>query len=147
MLPDHGSVSSGDGPAQLAHSPTHFGLPTPLSREQCLQCVARAQYGRIIYTSGALPAVTPVSFKLLDNVVRFKISSQSELAGTFEGAVLAFHVDGIDATAGHIWSVTITGRAREILDDDPQPAAPDSLHFALTPQIIAGNKTAVRLGG
>ena len=51
-----------------------------LSRTECLRLLASAKVGRVVYTDGALPAVTPVNFALDGTVVVFPTATGSRLA-------------------------------------------------------------------
>lgn len=116
------------------------GFAVPLTREHCLDRVADATYGRIIYTQGALPAVLPVTFALDDDHIRFDIDPTTPLAHTFRNAVLAFHVDHADLLNGIAWSVTITGHTHPLND----ATAGDLLHLALATELVVGYRTALR---
>jgi len=115
-----------------------------LSRDECLRFVERAPYGRIIYTSGALPAVCPVGFRLDGDVLVFDVDRTSPLAEAFRDAVLAFQIDHVDLDRGDAWSVTMTGRARELAAPSGQPVGSGFLRLGLTPELIAGQHTCLR---
>jgi len=87
-----------------------------LSREECLQLLRRAALGRVGITIGALPAVLPVNFEVLDGAIVFRTSSGTKLTAAVEGKVVAFEVDHADPLATTGWSVLVVGRAREIRD-------------------------------
>jgi nitroimidazol reductase NimA-like FMN-containing flavoprotein (pyridoxamine 5'-phosphate oxidase superfamily) len=87
-----------------------------LSNNECMRLLASSSVGRVIYTDGALPAVTPVNFALFGNTVLFCTSADSRLARATEDAVVAFEVDRIDEVRQTGWSVVVTGVARGVRD-------------------------------
>lgn len=115
-----------------------------LTRDECLHFVELAPYGRIIYTSGALPAVCPVAFVLDGDVLVFDVDTTSALAEAFRDAVLAFQIDHVDLERGDAWSVTMTGRARQLAASSEHPVGAGLLRLGLTPEIIAGQHTSLR---
>jgi uncharacterized protein len=78
--------------------------------------MASVPVGRIVFTVRALPAIRPVNFILDGGDVVIRTSATSRLAQTVRGAVVAFEADVIDPASRSGWSVTVTGRAAEILD-------------------------------
>ncbi|MCI0689381.1 MAG: pyridoxamine 5'-phosphate oxidase family protein, partial [Sporichthyaceae bacterium] len=63
------------------------------------------------------PAVTPVTFALVEDCVVFRTAEGSRLAGAVKGTVVAFQVDEIDAESRSGWSAIAIGRATEVRDD------------------------------
>jgi uncharacterized protein len=114
---------------------SHHDAVTALTKEQCLDLVAAAPYGRIVYTIDALPAVAPVPFVLADDRLYFQVARQSPLAEASRDAIVAFHVDHVDENDGDAWTVTVTGPARHVLAD-PLDARP--IEVVLTPVVITG---------
>ena len=87
-----------------------------LSRSECVQLLTRAQVGRVVLTAGALPAVVPVAFAVLDDAVVMCTSSDTRLAAAADGGVLAFEIDEIDLPSRTGWSVLVTGVAELVID-------------------------------
>ena len=85
-----------------------------LSRTEFLRLLASAKVGRVVYTEGALPAVTPVNFALDWTVVVFRTATGSPLARATERAVVAFEVDRIDEDSQGGWRVVLTGVAEPV---------------------------------
>jgi len=110
-----------------------------LDRATCLALLATQRFGRVVFTSRALPAVLPVGFLLRDDAVLVSIRPGSALAAV-AGGVVAFQADSIDAGAREGWSVTAVGRAEEVHD----PALRRRVHAQLSPR--AGDDHAVRIG-
>jgi uncharacterized protein len=87
-----------------------------LSNSECVQLLTRAQVGRVVFTAGALPAVVPVTFALLDDAIVMCTASDTRLAAAADGGVLAFEIDEIDLPSRTGWSVVVTGVAELVTD-------------------------------
>lgn len=87
-----------------------------LTRTQCLTLAASVPIGRIVFTSGALPAIWPVGFLLDGDAVVLRTGAGSKLAAAVRSAVVAFQVDHFDETGHSGWSVTVTGHAEQVND-------------------------------
>jgi uncharacterized protein len=100
-----------------------------LVAEQCLELLDRARLGRIAVTVGAVPAIFPVHFRLLDGHIVFRTGMGTDLHTASADTVVAFEVDDVDASWDRGWSVLAVGVARVIRDDD---AISDALDQAPT---------------
>ena len=60
-----------------------------LAREECLQLLAEAPIGRIVFTDHALPAVQPVNFAMLGTDIIIRTSPESKLAQAIRDTVVA----------------------------------------------------------
>jgi uncharacterized protein len=89
-----------------------------LTRDECLQLMASAPVGRIIYTRQALPAVELVNFAIDNGDVIIRTDHSGKLAAATRGAVVAFEADDLDAERHTGWSVTIIGQSHEVIDPD-----------------------------
>lgn len=89
-----------------------------LAYEQCLARLADRAVGRIAISRHALPAVLPVSYKLLGCDVVFALGSHPYAQALRESDVVAFEV-GDEQQSGNCWSVLVVGIAIELSDDDP----------------------------
>jgi nitroimidazol reductase NimA-like FMN-containing flavoprotein (pyridoxamine 5'-phosphate oxidase superfamily) len=88
----------------------------PICEDECRRRLADRGVGRVAVSVGALPAVFPVNYALLDNDVVFRTRPGSTLDPPESGAVVAFEVDHV-VTMSHIgWSVMIVGVAHRISD-------------------------------
>jgi nitroimidazol reductase NimA-like FMN-containing flavoprotein (pyridoxamine 5'-phosphate oxidase superfamily) len=94
---------------------THSTL-VALDRTECLQLLAGATVGRVVHTDRALPACTPVNFRLVGEAVVFRTAASSRLAAATADAVVAFEVDDFDPAAGSGWTVLVTGVATAVRD-------------------------------
>lgn len=86
----------------------------PLSVDECLELVLRAQVGRVAYLHEGAPAIIPVNYVLHDAMVVFRLSYGTTLDAIASGARVAFEVDRIDEAQEAGWSVVIHGKAEEI---------------------------------
>jgi nitroimidazol reductase NimA-like FMN-containing flavoprotein (pyridoxamine 5'-phosphate oxidase superfamily) len=85
-----------------------------LDRQECLRLLATASLGRIGISSGALPVVLPVNFRLVGDRIVFRTASGTKLDAATRGAVVAFEVDAMDPVEHTGWSVMITGVAQQV---------------------------------
>lgn len=83
-----------------------------LERDACLELLASAWLGRVGMSIGALPAILPVSYVLVDETIAFRSIAGSKLETIGRGEVVCFEVDHVDRAAGLAWSVLVVGRAR-----------------------------------
>jgi uncharacterized protein len=90
--------------------PTGDGLEV-LGREQCVELLATASIGRVVFTDGGLPVVLPVTFLVDGNAIVFRARAESRLARSSDGTVLAFEVDDAEPALRVGWSVTVCGQA------------------------------------
>jgi uncharacterized protein len=87
-----------------------------LDRDECLALLQRSTFGRVGVTVGALPAVLPVNYRLVGDLIVFRTGHGTKLAAATDGAIVAFEVDDIDPVTHTGWSVMATGAARRITD-------------------------------
>ncbi len=97
-------------------------MPTPqrslesLSGQEAVGLLSAALVGRVVFSVGALPAVVPVTFAVLDHAVVLRTAADTRLAAAADGAVLAFEVDEVDPVTRTGWSVVVTGVAEVVTD-------------------------------
>jgi nitroimidazol reductase NimA-like FMN-containing flavoprotein (pyridoxamine 5'-phosphate oxidase superfamily) len=97
--------------------------PTPgsreLSRAEALRLLASVDYGRVVFTLNALPAIRPVNH-LVDQgaiVIRTRLTSAISSVA-YSGVVVAYEADNFDPQSQTGWSVVATGPARTVNDPD-----------------------------
>jgi nitroimidazol reductase NimA-like FMN-containing flavoprotein (pyridoxamine 5'-phosphate oxidase superfamily) len=98
-----------------------------LSQLECLRLLGSVDMGRLALSVGALPAVVPVRFVLVDEAVFFAAPCGSDLEAAVRDQVVAFEVDEVDPTGG--WSVVVTGIPVEVTVDE-EPALPELMALA-----------------
>jgi uncharacterized protein len=92
-----------------------------LSTADSLRLLADHVVGRVVYTDGALPAVTPVNYAYDRSSdaghVLIRTAHGSRIATKLPGNIVAFEVDEVDRTARQGWSVVVTGPCRLVTDE------------------------------
>ncbi|MGA2519786.1 MAG: pyridoxamine 5'-phosphate oxidase family protein [Acidimicrobiales bacterium] len=122
-----------------------------LIEEQCLDLLAGTSLGRIAVTVGAVPAIFPVNFRLLDGQILFRTGDGTKLHHSSENSVVAFEADEVDPETHEAWSVLVVGVAREVKDLDraealldalPRPWAPGNRDhvIAIVPEFVSGRR-------
>jgi nitroimidazol reductase NimA-like FMN-containing flavoprotein (pyridoxamine 5'-phosphate oxidase superfamily) len=89
-----------------------------LTDEQARQLLATGDVGRVGITIGALPAIFPVNYRLIDGAIMFRTAPGSKMSAATEGAVVAFEVDDYQLADRSGWSVLAIGPAAVIEDPD-----------------------------
>ena len=89
-----------------------------LSEAEAFRLLAHAEVGRVGFTLGALPAILPVNYRLVDGCVVFRSSPGSKLSAAMRGAVVAFEVDDYHAADRSGWSVLVVGQSEVVHDLD-----------------------------
>jgi uncharacterized protein len=100
---------------------------------------------------GAVPAVFPVNYAMLEGEVVFRIGRGTRLHAAMRNAVVAFEVDEVDPEYREGWSVLVVGVAGEITDDARRaraealplrPWAPGSPEHvvAIRPELVSGRR-------
>lgn len=127
-----------------------------LDRNECLRLLSSAGIGRIAITRQALPMIVPVNF-LLDGVrLLIRTTPGTKLDAAAAGAVVAFEVDAIDPIGHAGWSVSVTGVAGVVSDEEdlarisglplarwapPVPGIPEHV-LAISTEIMTGRRLA-----
>ena len=88
-----------------------------ITRSECLDLLARAKVGRVIFVRGALPEVVPVCHLVAGENVVFGVHSKSPVA-QLEGSVVAFQVDSFDSERECGWHVRAIGTFQPVLSAD-----------------------------
>jgi uncharacterized protein len=87
-----------------------------LTEDQCRQLLSGGEVGRVGITIGALPAIFPVNYRVVDGAIVFRTAPGTKMSAATEGAVVAFEVDDYQLADRSGWSVLAVGRA-EVVDD------------------------------
>ena len=123
----------------------HFAV---LDEVECYRLLAAEDVGRVVYTDGALPAITPVNYVLNGRRIIFRTVADSRLAHGVIDAVVAFEVDDLDHSVSTGWSVVVTGVGRPYLpvagtdapDVQPWVGGDRSQFISITPGRITGRR-------
>lgn len=119
---------------------------------ECATLLRTATIGRVAVTIGAVPAVFPVNFGLLeDGDIVFRTGTGTKLDAAMRNAVIAFEVDEVDPIYHEGWSVLVVGVADVLREEDRKdeagrlplaawaPGARDHL-VCLHPQVVSGRR-------
>jgi nitroimidazol reductase NimA-like FMN-containing flavoprotein (pyridoxamine 5'-phosphate oxidase superfamily) len=93
------------------------GLET-LEETECRALLGDRGVGRVAVTIGAVPAVFPVNYSVLDGEVVFRTGSGTKLDAAVRRAVIAFEIDEVDPLYHQGWSVMVVGVADVVVDAD-----------------------------
>jgi uncharacterized protein len=88
-----------------------------LSDDEARRLLAGGEIGRVGITLGALPAIFPVNYRLVDGSIVFRTAPGSKMSAAVAGAVVAFEVDDYGVWDRSGWSVLAVGQAQVV--DDP----------------------------
>ena len=121
-----------------------------LSDAEAIRLLATAEYGRVVFTLGALPAIRPVNHFLDDGriIIRTRLTSAISAAlRSRANSVVAYEADSFDPQTRTGWSVVATGRVYTITDPDEVARYEQLLHpwvnqadtvIAIEPTIVSG---------
>ncbi len=87
-----------------------------LTREESWALLASAPFGRVVFSSGALPAVLTVNHVVDGAGLVVRTSTTGSLATSVDGSVVAYQADDVDVRRRTGWSVTVVGTARVVRD-------------------------------
>ncbi|MHB8682609.1 MAG: pyridoxamine 5'-phosphate oxidase family protein [Acidimicrobiales bacterium] len=87
-----------------------------LDEAECLALLSKATLGRVAVSIGAVPAVFPVNYRILDGLVVFRTGAGTKLDAAVRNSVIAFEVDEVDPRYHEGWSVLVVGMADELRD-------------------------------
>lgn len=87
-----------------------------LTEEEALALLATGEIGRVGITVGAMPAIFPVNYRMIDGAIVFRTAPGSKLAAATSGAVVAFEVDDYQLEERSGWSVLVVGRSEVVHD-------------------------------
>ena len=89
-----------------------------LTEDESRELLRAGGVGRVGITIGALPAIFPVNYRMIDGAIAFRTSPGSKMAAATAGAVVAFEVDEVQPELRAGWSVLAVGRAELVHDLD-----------------------------
>jgi nitroimidazol reductase NimA-like FMN-containing flavoprotein (pyridoxamine 5'-phosphate oxidase superfamily) len=113
-----------------------------LDESEAMRLLANSEVGRVGVTMGALPAIFPVNYRLLDGAVVFWSSAGSKLSAAATGAVVAFEVDDYNVADRSGRSVLVVGPSEVV--DDPDVAF-KALAAGLAPFVDGARSTIIRI--
>ncbi len=121
-----------------------------IGEDAAMRLLASVDYGRVIFTLNALPAIRPVNHLVDDGliIIRTRLNSAITAAVRFaDRVVVAYEADRIDPPTRTGWSVVATGFAHTLTDPDQVARYEHLLHpwvnhadtvVAISPTMISG---------
>jgi Pyridoxamine 5'-phosphate oxidase len=87
-----------------------------LTRGESLWLVSSVPFGRIVFTSRALPAIQPVPHLLAGQQIIIRASLGAAISSAVHGTatIVAYQAELIDPVERTGWSVVVIGRARRV---------------------------------
>jgi nitroimidazol reductase NimA-like FMN-containing flavoprotein (pyridoxamine 5'-phosphate oxidase superfamily) len=113
-----------------------------LTEDEAMELLTATDIGRVGVSIGALPAIFPVNYRVIDGAIVFRTGAGSKLTAAAAGEVVAFEVDEHDRVNRSGWSVLVVGRAEVTHDLDLVFKALDA---ALEPYADGLRPTIVRI--
>jgi nitroimidazol reductase NimA-like FMN-containing flavoprotein (pyridoxamine 5'-phosphate oxidase superfamily) len=89
-----------------------------LTDDESRELLHQSDVGRVGVTMGAIPAIFPVNYAVIDDAIVFRTAPGSKLSAATSGAVVAFEVDDYDRRDRTGWSVLVVGRSEVVHDLD-----------------------------
>ncbi len=121
-----------------------------LTEEECRALLCTESVGRIAVSVGALPAIFPVNYTVVDDDVVFLTAEGLKLRAALENTVVGFEVDSLDPALDYGWSVLLVGVAREVPAAEQEQFGPvrvspwaggDRTHLVrIHPEMISGRR-------
>ena len=108
----------------LGSATDHTGLRV-MSTDECLERLASVVIGRVAFVHAGEVVLLPVHHLMHGTDVCFRTSGGSKIEAAADHDPMSYEVDEYDVTARAGWSVTVTGTA-SILDDDDVVAGLES---------------------
>ena len=110
-----------------------------LTEDEARDLLASGEVGRVGITIGAMPAIFPVNYRVIDGWIVFRTAPGSKMSAATEGAVVAFEVDDYQLANRTGWSVLAVGPAEVVHDLDMSFKVRDS---GLEP-LAGGRRTTI----
>ncbi|GAB2776708.1 pyridoxamine 5'-phosphate oxidase family protein [Streptomyces chlorus] len=100
-----------------------------LGPEECRALLSTHGVGRVAVSTPDGPAVVPVNYEVVDDVIAFRTAPDS-VPGTAVGSDTAFEIDHVDEAMSQGWSVLAVGPARLVTDPDDVRRLTEHAHTA-----------------
>jgi uncharacterized protein len=121
-----------------------------LTEEECRALLCTEVVGRIAVSVGALPAIFPVNYAVVDDDIVFLTGEGLKLRSALENTVVGFEVDSLDPALDYGWSVLVVGVAKEVTAGEREQLGPvrvspwaggDRTHMVrIHPELISGRR-------
>jgi uncharacterized protein len=123
-----------------------------LTEEECRSLLCTQSVGRIAVSVGALPAIFPVNYTIIDDDIVFLTGEGVKLRAALENTVVGFEVDSLDPALDYGWSVLVVGVAKEVGAAERDQLGPvrvspwaggDRTHLVrIHPEMLSGRRIA-----
>jgi len=119
---------------------------------EALRLLGDVRFGRVVFTSRALPAVRPVRHVVVDGTIviaagpELVLGPSSPSTSATGETIVAYEADQLDSTGCTGWGVVVVGRARPVTEPAkirryrrllPQVSVPDQL-VAISADVVTG---------
>ena len=122
-----------------------------LSSAEAMRLLASVDYGRVVFTLNALPAIRPVNHLVDDGriIIRTRLTNaiSTVMRSANPAVVVAYEADNFDSQSRTGWGVVATGRAHTVEDPGQVSRYERLLHpwvnhadtvLAIEPDIVTG---------
>ncbi|QWF24277.1 pyridoxamine 5'-phosphate oxidase family protein [Nocardioides sp. LMS-CY] len=123
-MDEHGHEHRHEHRAEVGREQASRAGLTPLTDDECLALLSRAEVGRIAWCTSRGPVVLPVNIRLVGHAVLIRASGLSAMVAKIDAERVAVQVDHLDADRREGWSVLARGRA-EVSFGPPTPGSPE----------------------
>jgi hypothetical protein len=121
----------------------------PLTWQESMRLLGTVSFGRIVFTSRAMPAIRPVNHLVDDGEIIIRTNHGSAITGevrrvpgeALADAVVAYEADRIEEAEHLGWSVVVTGVALPVTDQ----SAADRYRRLLRPWIDGPRDSVIRV--
>ena len=87
-----------------------------------MQLLATVDYGQVVFTVDALPAIRPVNHLVDEDRIiirtRLSVALSTMMRSSDAGVVVVYEADSLDPDTRTGWSVVVTGQAHTVTDPD-----------------------------
>ncbi len=119
---------------------------------EALRLLGNVRFGRVVFTSRALPAVRPVRHVVVGSTIviaagpELVLGPSSPSTSATGETIVAYEADQLDSTGCSGWGVVVVGRARPVTEQAeilryrrllPQISVPDQL-VAISADVVTG---------
>ena len=118
---------------------------------EAMQLLATVDYGQVVFTVDALPAIRPVNHLVDEDRIiirtRLSVALSTMMRSSDAGVVVVYEADSLDPDTRTGWSVVVTGQAHTVTDPDQVARDERLLHpwvnhadtvLAIEPHIVTG---------
>ena len=119
-------------------APTDHGGLEVLTLDECRRLLESQQIGRIAFISAGEPLIMPLNYRMYEGDIVFRTTLGEKLNAARNAASVGFEIDDWDAETQTGWSVIVSGRARDV-DDQDEITKLDELGLRPWADVVARN--------